>query len=80
MNSLFNQLQPNTPPLNNNLAQIVKSSSDPGMLFKTMAQNSPQVQSIMQMIQAANMTPKDYFYKTAQERGVDPNQVLGMFR
>lgn len=50
------------------------------MLFKTMAQNSPQVQSIMQMIQAANMTPKDYFYKTAQERGVDPNQVLGMFR
>ena len=58
---------------------MVKNSSNPGMLFQSM-QNNPQVQSIMKMIQASNMTPKDLFYKTAQERGIDPNQVLVMFK
>ena len=58
---------------------MIKNSSDPGTLFQTMAKNNPQVQSIMQTIQSANMTPKDYFYQAAAQKGVDPNQILGMF-
>ena len=80
MNSLFQSISPQMPQQVNNLAQMVKNSANPAQLFQNMARTNPQVQSIMQAIQQTNMTPKQLFYQTAQQRGVDPNQVLGMFR
>jgi 2-iminoacetate synthase ThiH len=80
MNSLFQSISPQMPQQVNNLAQMVKNSANPAQLFQNMAKTNPQVQSIMQTIQQTNMTPKQLFYQTAQQRGVDPNQVLGMFR
>ena len=57
---------------------MIKNSVNPAQLFQNMAKTNPQVQSIMQMIQQTNQTPKELFYQTAQQRGIDPNQVLGM--
>lgn len=79
MNSLY-QSTPQQQPANNNLINMIKNSTNPGQLFQTMAKSNPQVQSIMQMIQQTNQTPKDLFYQAAQQRGVDPNQILGMFK
>ncbi len=80
MNSLYQQLSTSRPPQTNNIIQMIKNSANPGQLFQTMAKNNPQVQSIMQMIQQTNQTPKQLFYQTAQQRGVDPNEILGMFK
>ncbi len=77
MNSLYQQIPQNTPQ-SNNLVQMIKNSANPAQLFQNMAKINPQVQSIMQMIQQTNQTPKELFYQTAQQRGIDPNQVLGM--
>lgn len=79
MNSLYQQIPQNTPQ-SNNLIQMIKNSANPAQLFQNMAKTNPQVQSIMQMIQQTNQTPKELFYQAAQQRGIDPNQVLGMFR
>jgi len=72
-------MQPNIPQ-SNNLIQLIKNSANPAQLFQTMVKTNPQVQSIMNMIQQTNQTPKDLFYQTAQQRGIDPNQILGMFK
>ena len=81
MNSLYQQIpQAQNIPQSNNLAQMIKNSANPAQLFQTMAKSNPQVQSIMQMIQQTNQTPKELFYQIAQQRGIDPNQVLGMMR
>ena len=82
MNSLFNQvgMSQQIPQSNNNIVQMVKNSNNPGQLFQSMAQSNPQVQSIMRLIQQSNQTPKQLFYHAAQQQGVDPNQILGMFR
>jgi hypothetical protein len=82
MNSLFNQvgMSQQIPQSNNNIVQMVKNSNNPGQLFQSMAQSNPQVQSIMRLIQQSNQTPKQLFYQAAQQQGVDPNQILGMFR
>lgn len=82
MNSLFNQvgMSQQMPQSNNNIVQMVKNSNNPGQLFQSMAQSNPQVQSIMRLIQQSNQTPKQLFYQAAQQQGVDPNQILGMFR
>ena len=79
MNSLYPQIPQNTPQ-SNNLVQLIKNSANPAQLFQNMAKTNPQVQSIMQMIQQTNQTPKQLFYQAAQQRGVDPNQILGMFK
>ena len=82
MNSLFNQvgMSQQITQSNNNIVQMVKNSNNPGQLFQSMAQSNPQVQSIMRLIQQSNQTPKQLFYQAAQQQGVDPNQILGMFR
>ncbi len=67
-------------PQSNNLVQLIKNSANPAQLFQNMAKTSPQVQSIMQMIQQTNQTPKELFYQTAKEKGIDPNQILNMFK
>ena len=42
--------------------------------------NNPQLQQVMNMVKASKMTPKEYFYALAKQRGVDPEQILNMLR
>jgi pyrroloquinoline quinone (PQQ) biosynthesis protein C len=41
-----------------------------------MIQNDPRMQQIMQMIGQNGGNGKELFYRMAQERGVDPNQII----
>ena len=41
---------------------------------------NPQLQRVMRMVKASNMTPKQYFYELAKQRGVDPEQILKQLR
>lgn len=59
----------------NNLYQQMQSQAIQNNLT-----NNPQLQQVMQMVKASNMTPKEYFYMLAKQRGVDPNQILNMFK
>lgn len=38
--------------------------------------NNPQLQQVISMVKASKMTPKEYFYSLAKQRGIDPQQVL----
>ena len=42
--------------------------------------SNPQLQQVMQMVKASKMTPKEYFYALARQKGVDPEQILKMFK
>ena len=42
--------------------------------------NNSQLQQVMQLVKASNMTPKEYFYMLAKQKGVDPNTILNMFK
>ena len=42
--------------------------------------NNPQLQQVIQMVKASNMTPKEYFYMLAKQKGIDPNTILQMFK
>ena len=42
--------------------------------------NNPQLQQVMNMVKASRMTPKEYFYSLAKQKGIDPNQILNMFK
>ena len=59
----------------NNLYQQMQSQT----VQNNIASN-PQLQQVMQMVKASNMTPKQYFYMLAKQKGIDPNTILNMFK
>jgi hypothetical protein len=59
---------------------MVSRSNNPMQLMQTMAQSNPQLQSILNLIQTSQKSPKDLFFEMAQQRGVDPQQILQMLQ
>ena len=71
---------------NNNLSQIksmmnmVKSAGNPQAMLQTLIQNNPQMRQVMTLINQSGGDPKAAFYKLAQEKGIDPQQILDMLK
>ena len=62
------------------MINIMSQSSNPMQLMQIMAQSNPQLQSILNLIQTSQKSPKDLFFEMARQRGVDPQQILQMLQ
>lgn len=73
-------------PVNNNLSQIkqmmnmVRSAGNPQAMLQSIAQNNPQMKQVMDIVSQSGGDPKEAFYKMAEEKGVDPEQILSMLK
>lgn len=73
-------------PVNNNLSQIkqmmnmVRSAGNPQAMLQSIAQNNPQMKQVMNIVGQSGGDPKAAFYKMAEEKGVDPEQILSMLK
>ena len=71
---------------NQNLGQIrsminlVKSAGNPQAMMSQLVQTNPQMRNVMNYINQSGGDPKRAFYRMAQERGVDPDEILNMIR
>lgn len=80
---ILQQLQGNNP---SGMAQVrqmmnmVRSAGNPQAMLGQLAQNNPQLRSVMDLVQKSGGDPKKAFYSLAQQRGVDPNEVLNMLK
>lgn len=54
----------------------ILQSSNPKELLQKMISNNPQAQNAFQLFQSSNMTPKQFFYQYAQQKGIDPDQFI----
>lgn len=87
MTKLYQQLNQSQLSRNNNsngglqqIINMVSHSNNPMQLMQAMAQSNPQLQSILNLIQTSQKSPKDLFFEMAQQRGVDPQQILQMLQ
>ena len=82
MNSLYQELNPAKTQLPNNISNIknmmntLKSVRNPQQMMATLMQNNPQMKDVLSLVQNSNMSPKDLFYRMAQEKGVNPDDIL----
>lgn len=60
------------------IINMVKSGGNPNIIFQNMAQNNPQMQQVLQMCQGQN--PEQLFYTLCQKQGVNPNDILSLFK
>lgn len=80
MNNLFNQLNPISKSLPNNVKQMIsmyKGISNPQAMAQKLLQENPQLAS---MIQAANGNPEQAFRSYADKMGVNPDEIINMLR
>ena len=73
-------------PINNNLSKIkqmmnmVRSAGNPQAMIQFIAQNNPQMKQVMDIVHQSGGDPKAAFYKMAEEKGVNPEQILEMLK
>jgi hypothetical protein len=78
--------QPTTNPSSDqlrtikNLSETIKSGNDPVSVLNMAAQQNPQIAAVMNMVSGSKMTPKQMFTMMAQQRGIDPNQIVNMLK
>ena len=49
-------------------------------MLQSMVQNNPQMQEIMEIVNKSGGDPKAAFYKMAEEKGVNPDEILNMLK
>ena len=56
----------------------VNNNNNMKMLFMNLVRNNPRIQEVLSAVSNSNMTPKNLFYQMANQKGVDPNQILNI--
>ena len=80
MNKLFNQLNPLSQRLPNNIQQMVqafKGIKNPQVYAEQALQQNPQLKSI---IDAAGGNPEKAFKDMARQMNIDPNEIIKFFK
>ena len=60
------------------MMQTVQMAQNPALALQQMAGQSPQLQQAMQLVQQSGGDARAAFNKLCQERGIDPQQIMGM--
>lgn len=70
---------PNLGPVRQ-MMQMVRGAQNPNAMLQMMAQQNPQLQQAMSIVQQAGGDPQKAFYALCQQRGVDPAQILNALK
>lgn len=82
-NPMLNQLGRLLPSNLNQIKQMAnmfKNAKNPQMLIQNMMMQNPQMKQVMDFINQNGGDAKSAFYKLADQRGVDPNEILNMLK
>ena len=59
---------------------MVRSASNPQAMMYQAIQNNPNTKQVFDYIRQNGGDPKTAFYKMAEQKGVDPNEILNMLK
>jgi hypothetical protein len=63
-----------------NMMNLLRNANNPQAMLQQMIQNNPQIKEIMNYINMNGGDPQQAFYKMAQEKGINPNEILQMLK
>jgi len=64
-----------------NTINLLKNASNPQALLQNMVmQNNPQLQQAMEYVKSHGGDPKTAFYKLAEEKGLNPQEIENMLK
>ena len=82
MPGILQQLAKSSPMLGNikQMMNMVRAAQDPMGMISRMAGNNPQMKQVMDLVQQAGGDPMKAFYALAEQKGVDPQEILDMLK
>lgn len=63
-----------------NMMKTLKSIGNPQMMLNQMIGQNPQIKQVMDYVNANGGDPKTAFYRLAEEKGVNPDDILNQLR
>ena len=70
---------PNLQPVKQ-MMQMVKGASDPKAALNMMAMNNPQMKQVMEIVDQYGGDSMAAFRATADQMGINPDEILGMLK
>lgn len=68
------------PPQIKQMISMVKSSGNPQLMLNQLIQANPQMQQVMQIVQKYGGDPNKAFYALAEEKGINPQEILDLLK
>ena len=62
------------------MMNLIRNSNNPQYALQQMIQSDPRMQNVMSIIRQNGGDPRTAFYNLAQQKGIDPEEVLRMLR
>ena len=62
------------------MMQMIRSAGNPQAMLNQLAQTNPQVKQVMDVIKASGNDPKRAFYALAEQKGVNPQDILDQLK
>lgn len=62
------------------MINTIKSAKNPQMLINNMVNQNPQMKEVMKFVKDNGNDPKKAFYKMAEQKGVNPDEILNMLK
>lgn len=63
-----------------NMMEMLKGASNPTAMMQQMVQNNPNYKQVMDYVNRNGGDPRKAFYQMAQEKGVNPNDILSLLK
>ena len=74
-NNMMQAVQPVRQMMN-----MVRSAQNPQEVLNQLAMNNPQLKQVMDIVQKHGGDPMAAFKATAEEMGVNPNEIMNMLK
>ena len=62
------------------IKRMVQTAQNPQAMLSQMMQSNPQIKQVYDYVQSAGGDPQRAFYKLAEERGINPDEILNELR
>lgn len=68
------------PPQIKQMFQMVRSTGNPQAMISQMMQTNPQMKQVMEIVKASGNDPKRAFYALAEQKGINPQDILDQLK
>ena len=82
MPGILQQLAKNNPMVQNvrQMIGMINGAQNPQYILNNLMMNNPQMKQVMDIISQAGGDPQKAFYTLAEQKGVDPQEILNMLK
>ena len=68
------------PPQIKQMFQMARSSGNPQAMLNQLMQTNPQMKQVMDIVKASGNDPRRAFYALAEQRGINPQDILDQLK